>query len=321
MLDANAMARIRLVRGADGHLYIHDPDFRFPQATHVHIPQHTDYRHTEGYRRDGLSGPRGEEKRQQRIEQRHNTRRAVRDMHRYWETHGTHSFGEPDLLHFGQTDLNRTLQGLGSVTPLEQGATLALNFIPGVGPILSGIASIAEGLLGGGDPTPEYKLEEEVLQLREAIAQAHQALGIPDSFQLAGAIGSGANDDVMRKAVTEALGHPGSGPTWRNDLYTAISNLQHELQPLSQQANNTEVADQVLAALHQSPVVPAEDSTTPPDGTGSPPASSPAEEAAAPASSMFAQEAEQYGPWVLGSAGAIAVIFLFASLIGGSGKK
>ena len=268
MLDANAMARIRMVRGADGLLYAHDPDFVLHWATHVHIPQHTDYLPT-----DGLAGL--EEHEQRQTARRMARRRDRHNLHprrQYWTQHNPKEF-EPDFLHWGQLERGHTLQGLGTITPLEQGATMALNFIPGVGPFLAAGASLIESFFSGGDPTPEYKLEEEVLQLRDAIAQAHHTLGMPDSFALAGPIGGGANGDVMRKAVTEALGHPGSGPTWRADLYQAIKNLPGRvLQSISQQANNHDVVQQVLAALQQSAVLPPPASASPPDGTGSPPA-------------------------------------------------
>jgi len=324
MLDANAMTQIRIVRGADGHRYIHDPNFALHWATHVHIPQHTDYLSTDYSGGGGLGdAARRDERRADRRWERRSARREEWGAHRRqnpaWH-HYRFEIGKPMFPRWQEYGGGRNLNGLGAITPLEQGATMALNFIPGVGPILSGVASLVEGLLGGGDPTPEWKLEEEVLQLRDAIAQAHQTLGIPDSFHLNGPIGGGANNpEPLRSAVTEALGHPGSGPTWRSDLYTAIHNLQGELQGISQQANNHEVVQQVLAALQQSAVVPTTQPTNATADQGAPGDGAPAP-ALPSAGDSFAQEAQQYGPYVLGSVGALAVIFLMASMIGGGSK-
>ena len=321
MMDANAMARIRIVRGADGLRYIYDPHYVLHWATHVHIPQHEDYQHTDG----GLSGANQKHKRALR-------KAARRDLRLEQEfAEQQRLVQQPMAPHWsGFGPIN--LQGLGylGATELESGAigaaTLALNFIPGVGPILSGVAALAEGLLGGsGDPTPEWQLETQVMQLREAIAVAHQQMGVADSFPIPLPDAKGPEHvPTLQDAVTEANGGPVASSNWRSGLYNAIKVYQGELQQLSQQSNNDQVVQQVLTALHQSPVLPSDPEAaaqaTPPDGTGAPAQAAAASSPAAGAFN-FDQEAQTYGPWVLGSAGALVVVFLLASMAGGSGKK
>jgi hypothetical protein len=204
------------------------------------------------------------------------------------------------------------------MSQLESGAmgaaTLALNFIPGIGPFLSAGAALAESLLGGGDPTPEWQLETQVMQMREQIALAHRQLGIADSFPIPLPDAKGPEHiPTLQAAVTEANGGPVSGNDWRQGLYTAIHNLQGELQQISQQSNNQQVVAQVLAALHQSPVLPGAAQPAPDPAGSLPQGQAPAQAAA----STFGQEAAQVGPWALGGA-ALVVVLLLAM---GSGAK
>jgi hypothetical protein len=171
-------------------------------------------------------------------------------------------------------------QGLGA-TPLEQGGIMALNFVPGVGPILSAVASLAEGIFGGGDPTPEWKLSGMVLQLRQQLKEMHDQLGIADTFALSGPIGSGQDGEQIKQAVTFALGHPGSGPTWRKDLYTAIQNLQGMVHDAELQLAGAGAVQQYAASQPPPP------STSAPGPAAQPPATVPDVPDSAPGAAPF----------------------------------
>lgn len=137
---------------------------------------------------------------------------------------------------------------LGLSPIASKGIAIGLNFIPGVGPILSGIFSIATSLFGGGDPTPIWELESAVLKIREQISELHEKLGVPDDWKLAGPIGSGMNLDMLRKAVTEGNGHSVQSGDWRKGLYTAIHAFQDEAGQLAQQSHDVDLIAQFKAS-------------------------------------------------------------------------
>lgn len=149
-----------------------------------------------------------------------------------------------------------TLSGLGisaESAGIDAAATAA-NFIPGVGPIVSAVISLAGGLFGGGDPTPLSQLITNIVNLRAQIAQAHQALGIPDSFTVPA--GFNAQDkatwaSLVEGIVSQATGKPISdveSSNRRKDYYAAISAMQSSLQQLQTQA---EIQTAVAAATSQ----------------------------------------------------------------------
>ena len=78
------------------------------------------------------------------------------------------------------------LEGLG-MSSIEQNKgviSTALNAVPGIGPILSTVFNLAEGIFGGGDPTPLQHYRELIVQARLQLAQMHHALGMVDAFTL-----------------------------------------------------------------------------------------------------------------------------------------
>lgn len=85
--------------------------------------------------------------------------------------------------------VNPRVPGLGA-SEILKGAKMivptALSFVPVVGPALAAVASIAIALtgnmFGGNDPTPMQQLGQDILNLRQAIVNAHTQLGIPDAM-------------------------------------------------------------------------------------------------------------------------------------------
>jgi Transglutaminase-like superfamily len=201
---------------------------------------------------------------------------------------------------------------LGLVPTWEAGATQALNLIPGVGPPLAAIASVAESIFqSGGDPTPEWQLETTVMQTREQIALLHRQMGTPDAFPIPLPDAKSADHlTVLRAAVTEALGHPGSGPTWRNDLYTSIKNLQGELADLQGTAHDTQLLTEFEAMQRaQAPQTSLPTPTPPPEPSVAASGGSNAPRSLAPLDTgSAASGAIDPGPWILAAAGAIALL-------------
>lgn len=316
MLDYNAIAHLNLVRGQDGHLYIHDPSYKFPWAHHTHIPQRSDYPYTNNSRSRGLSG-------------------------------------------------------LGVVTPVEQAATMALAFIPGVGPILAGVAEIAEMLLGGGDPTPLSTYFKDLVKMRLELAQAHDAEGVSDDFRLPEGF-TGTADEIANLAmliVNEHYGKytgmttdqildldwsgtslPGTpfvalwpnyqGSGERGFVMNTLKAIQSQLSSASigaandqltgtqqQAVSNTMVDDATAAGAppSPSPVLPPASSimsVPPPQPSVQDTSQNTASDAqsAPPAAGMtFSQEMGNYGPWALVGLGAIGVLLFAAS--SGSGRR
>jgi hypothetical protein len=145
--------------------------------------------------------------------------------------------------------------GLGqAVDTAVQAVATAANFIPGVGPIISAVLNIGDAIFGGGDPTALSLLISQIVQLREQIAQANIAAGVPDSFvvpagfnpqdkgQFAGFV-DGIVESVL--GVTE----PQIQKDRRKDYYAAIAKLQSILASATQNAHEMQLVSAIEAQL------------------------------------------------------------------------
>lgn len=168
-------------------------------------------------------------------------------------------------------------QGNAAVNAGIQTAESVANMIPGVGPIASSILSVGEDALnafgisfGGNDPTPLSQLADEVTSLRTQIAQAHQALGIPDTVPtslpsnytftgepaaivLEAFPGNTSIDDSNHwNCDATGVNCPGCG-NFRICLYATINKLKPIAQQLAQRTGQVQ-QNQMIAADVQSAV-------------------------------------------------------------------
>lgn len=260
LIDANAMAHIRFVRGADGHLYLHDPQYRLWWVRHTHIPQ----------------GP-----------------------------------FVPGRYH---TDAGG-LAGLGTSSIIQNAPIIntALNFIPGVGPILSSIASIAEGIFGGGDPTPIGDIWSNLIQLRTQVAAMRNVLaaagqGAPDDFTFSGDPNDADTGGVVAAEIASEVLNKFSGEPddklrhdiKRTDEYDAIKALQQIAQQLQG------AVAQVQQDQHDATLIAAVTGQAAPGSAGAADGTTPP---AVDTSAMLST----YGPWALGLGLAVAAVSMITS--------
>lgn len=158
-------------------------------------------------------------------------------------------------LHVNPATGARTLSGLG-ITAESAGisaAATAASFIPGVGPIVSGVIGLVGSLFGGGDPTPLSQLIDQIVNLRAKIAQAHQAMGVPDSFTIP--TGFNSQDKQKWASLVEGIVEQATGKSAsdvqssnrRADYYAAIKAMQNALQDLQTQGQIQQVVHEAIA--------------------------------------------------------------------------
>lgn len=244
------------------------------------------------------------------------------------------------MIFANDTVYRRSSGGLGT-SSIEQNKgfiSAGLNFIPGVGPILSGIFNLAESIFGGGDPTPMATYFAAIIQMRLQVAQAHRVLGVPDDFHLpTGFDGSPDQiDDLAMLIINDELGKvpsvhmsdvilddwtgvgaslslPGrpvatiwpvyAGASERENVTNVVKKLQGELQTLGLEATSASLAPPP-APLPPPAGAPATDPTQDPSMS----TSSPADAATAPAADVNVASLETMGPWLLGGTAAIVAL-------------
>jgi hypothetical protein len=148
--------------------------------------------------------------------------------------------------------------GLGVIPGgVIQAASTAANFIPGVGPFISAGIQILGGLFGGGDPTALSVLIDQIVQLREQIAEANRSMGVADNFSVPAGFNAQDKDtwrDFVDGIVMQALGTTEEEiqGNRRPDMYSAIDALKRGLAAVQKRADNAQLAQtieqQILAA-------------------------------------------------------------------------
>jgi hypothetical protein len=264
----NSVAHFKIVRGADGLRYIHDPDFKYWWIEHVHIPQPGD-----------------------------------------------------------------AVDGLGAVPGYAQAGAAALNFVPGIGPILSTVASLALSIFGsGGDPTPRGQIWSTIISLRQQIADMRNQLaaagaGAPDDFTFSGdpnADRQGGDEAAWITSEVLQL-HPGtaegvglSSQISRADEYNAIKALQQlaaQLQSQLQQTQQSQHDAALIAAVRQASA-PAPTSSPASTSSSAPIATAPASTSSSTAPAIAGFD----GP-ILAAVGVAAAIVLIMSARSGDGRR
>lgn len=163
------------------------------------------------------------------------------------------------------------MSGLG-VSPTSQAGIqvgiAALNFVPVVGPILSGIAEAVDSIFGGGDPTPASTLWSNVIALRVQVAQLNnQIQGAPiDTFQVPpgldptsdGPAGGNTGNVLSAAIVAQVLNLASSDihDVKRAQYYSAITALQNQVATLKQKLTTQQTVAQAIAAVQPTEPMP-----------------------------------------------------------------
>jgi hypothetical protein len=187
-------------------------------------------------------------------------------------------------------DIKHTqLNGLGFSTAgniAMQTGTLALNFVPVVGPILSAISAVVSPMIatmfGGNDPTPRATLENNVLSLRQQIVTYNNAMGVADKMPTLPTGHTYAHNSPALPVVLElwpanitvgdpnhwscdwnGVHCPGCGNI-RKCFYAAINKMRPIAQELAGKAQQALITQQVSAAVSASGVAPGASGQTAP---------------------------------------------------------